>query len=119
MTISRPKYVWVARTLRLSALAAVVSCAAEPLDVDTNHDDEGRVQLGTSSLEHRNFDAREVYNAHASLGDGKVTPRLVGRLAAPDVAVTSDEVTGATRTLQSRTGFLTEARSTRTSPGWR
>ncbi|MCU0685919.1 MAG: extracellular metalloproteinase [Polyangiaceae bacterium] len=110
MTISRPKYVWVARTLRLSALAAVVSCAAEPLDVDTNHDEE-RVQLGTSSLEHRNFDAREVYNAHASLGDRKVTPRLVGRLAAPDVAATFDEATGATRTLQSRTGFLTAARS--------
>jgi extracellular elastinolytic metalloproteinase len=95
------------RTLLLLAPAVIVGCAPPP-DADHGNDDEGRVQLGTTSLANRNFDARDAYNARARR-DGKVAPVLAGRFAAADVAATFDEVTGVTRTLQSRVGFLTDA----------
>jgi len=113
MKLSRPRYAWFTHTLLLLVPAVVISCTGDPPEVDTSRDDEGRVTLGASSLETRNFDARELYNARMRLGDSKVTPRLVGRFAAPDIAATFDETTGVTRTLQSRTGFVTDARSGR------
>jgi extracellular elastinolytic metalloproteinase len=100
---------WFARTLLLVP-AAIIGCA-EPPDAAIDRGDEGRVKLGTSSLVKRNFDARASHNASLRLGDSMAAPRLTGRLAAPDIAATFDETTGVTRTLQSRTGFLTGARS--------
>jgi extracellular elastinolytic metalloproteinase len=108
MKFSRHRSARFARTLLVLA-PAVMGCTEPP--VDTGGDDEGRVTLGGSSLENRNFDARVSHNARLPLTDIRVTPRLAGRLAAPGIAASFDPRTGATRTLQSRTGFLTEASS--------
>lgn len=93
------------RTLALFVPAVIVGCAV-PTDVDQSNDDEGRVELGSTSLLHRNFDARETYNARVRL-DGMATPSLTGRFAASDIAATFDATTGVTRSLASRVGFLT------------
>jgi extracellular elastinolytic metalloproteinase len=109
MTVSRPRSAWFARTL-LVLVGGLVGCAGDPPDAETSRGDEGRVTLDDSSLATRNFDARVSHSAQR-LVVGKATPHLAGRFAAPDIAVTFDETTGVTRTLQSRTGLLTEARS--------
>jgi extracellular elastinolytic metalloproteinase len=99
-----------ARPLLALVPATVIGCAAPP-DAGSDHGDDGRVTLGKTSLVNRNFDARETHNARLRFGDGKASPHLAGRFAASDIAVTFDETTGVTRTLQSRIGFLTEPRS--------
>src|SRR5262245_46512718 len=111
MKSSRPRSSWFARTLLLVP-AIVIGCTGEPLDTGPSRDvDEGRVKLGSTSLEQRNFDARVGYNAKARFADSLVTPKLYGRFAMSDIAATFHEETGATRTLQSRIGVLTERRS--------
>jgi extracellular elastinolytic metalloproteinase len=88
--------------------AVVIGCS-EPPDVDP--DDEGRVTLGGSSLANRNFDARVSHNTRQRPTDIRVTPRLAGRFAAPGVVASFSSTTGAIRTLQAQTGFLTDAQS--------
>jgi extracellular elastinolytic metalloproteinase len=111
MTFSRQRSASFVRALRWLAPALVLSCASDPPEVDTGGDEDGRVTLGPDSLAKRNFDGRVPHNARQRSADPTVTPRLVGRFAAPDIAATFDEATGVTRTLQSRTGFLTDAQS--------
>lgn len=112
MTFSRRRSARFARTLLLVVPAIVISCA-EPPDVATDRDDEGRVVLGESSLVNRNYDGRVSHNARLGITGRKLTPRFAGRFAAPGIAATFDEKTGVTRTLQSRTGFLTAAQAGR------
>lgn len=115
MTISRQTRAWFTRSLILIVPLAVIGCAGDQPEADPARgggaDDDGRVQLGDDSLAHRNFDGRDAYNAKLRFADGRVTPLLVGRLAAPDIAATFDETTGVTRTLMSTKGFLTGART--------
>jgi extracellular elastinolytic metalloproteinase len=109
MTSSRQRCAWFGRAPLLLAPAFVIACAGEPPPtVDTSTSEDGRVELGSSSLENRNFDARELHNARVRFADGKVAPILSGRFAAADVDATFDEATGVTRTLQSRIGVLTD-----------
>jgi extracellular elastinolytic metalloproteinase len=108
MKLSRPRANSFARTLPWLASAVLAGCAI-PTETNTSGDDEGRVKLGSSSLDTRNFDAREAHNARLRFGDRKAVPVLAGRFAEPQIATTFDESTGVTRTLQSRTGFLTDA----------
>lgn len=101
---------WFARTLYLLLPAAALSCAPDaPDSTSARAGDDGRVELGGSSLERRNFDARTAHNAGKRLGDALVTPQLVGRFAQADIAATFDESTGVTRTLGSHTSALTPA----------
>jgi extracellular elastinolytic metalloproteinase len=95
----------------LLAPALVVACSGDPPSVDTSQNDEGRVELGSSSLARRNFDGRERHNAAVRFDEAKARSRLTGRLAASDVAATFDPATGVTRTLKARTGFLTDPSS--------
>src|SRR5688500_843353 len=63
MTSPQSRYAWFMRAVRLLAPVAVIGCGDEPTEQATSDDDEGRVQLGGSSLELRNFDARDAHNA--------------------------------------------------------
>ena len=107
MKSSRQGVASFGRATFLLAPALVIGCAGDPPTVDTSQSEDGRVELGSSSLVHRNYDARELHNARLRLD--KATPQLTGRLAAADIAATFDPSTGVTRTLMSRTGFLTDA----------
>lgn len=110
MKSSRPRFAWLTHALYLLVPAAIVSCAGEPTEVDSSTPaEEGRVKLGDSALENRNFDGRTSYNSGLRTADGKVTPLLVGRFAKSDITATFDEQTGSTRTVMSTNGFLTEA----------
>jgi extracellular elastinolytic metalloproteinase len=100
---SNPRF----RSSYLAAAALLVACAEDPSNVDTSRADEGRVELGSSSLRNRNFDARSTYNEGVRPDPGTRAERLVARFAAADVAATFDDATGVTRTLGSRTSFLT------------
>jgi extracellular elastinolytic metalloproteinase len=105
----RPRFAWLTHALYLLIPAAIVGCAGEPTEVEGTPVEEGRVKLGDSALENRNFDARTAHNSGLRTADAKVNPLLVGRFAKSDISATFDEATGATRTLMSTNGFLTEA----------
>ncbi len=106
MNVLRLRSAWLMRTTLL-LVPAVVGCASEPSSFSPPRDDDGRVVLGTSSLDERNFDARDRHNARVRFADGKATPRFAGRFAAADIGATFDEATGATRTLMAHVGYLT------------
>jgi extracellular elastinolytic metalloproteinase len=107
MNLSRHRSAWLLRTTLLFVPAAIIGCASDPPSFTPPRDDEGRVELGTSSLAERNFDARDRHNSRLRIADAKVTPRFAGRFAAQDIAATFDEHTGATRTLMAQVGHLT------------
>lgn len=98
---------WLAGSSLLLVPAVFVGCASPPVQGE-KRDDDGRVQLGGSSLEHRNYDGRVAHNARQRLGDSLVQPRFAGRFAAKDIAATFDETTGVTASLKRRTTFLTD-----------
>jgi extracellular elastinolytic metalloproteinase len=107
MRISRHRSAWLLRTTLL-LVPAVVGCASDPpISFTPPSDDDGRVVLGASSLDARNYDARDRHNSQVRFADGMVTPRFTGRFAAQDIAASFDEATGATRTLMAHVGFLT------------
>ncbi len=96
----------------LLAVALIPACAGDPpFEVDPNRSDEGRVELGTSSLAERDYDARARLNAGLAVDESAARSRLTGRFASNDIAASFDPATGVTRTLMSRTSFLTDARA--------
>jgi extracellular elastinolytic metalloproteinase len=106
------------RTLALApclfAVALAVGCAGDPPDVSVTRSDEGRVELGTSSIATRNFDARISQSDRrgqklVQLSD--VQDRFTGRFADADVAATVDESSGVTRSIMSNVSYLTEAKA--------
>jgi extracellular elastinolytic metalloproteinase len=110
MKVSRQRCASFGRAALLLASALAVGCAGDPPAFDSStSDDDGRVELGTTSVAARNFDARENHNKGRRLADAKVTPVLLGRFADADIDVQFDESTGVTRSLMSRIGFLTAA----------
>ncbi len=99
------------RAALLFAAALVPACAGDPPEVDSSRSDDGRVELGSSSLVERDYDARAHLNAGLTFDESVARSRLVGRFAGSDIAASFDPATGATRTLMSRTAFLTDARA--------
>jgi extracellular elastinolytic metalloproteinase len=97
----------VGRAPCLLAVAFALGCSGDPPDVEMSRSDEGRVELGTSSLATRNFDARERHNQTRKFQQTSTADRLTGRFADPDVAATFDTATGVTRSLMSNVSFLT------------
>lgn len=88
--------------------AAFIGCASDPpASFTPPQDDDGRVVLGASSLEKRNYDARDRHNARVRFADAKAAPRFAGRFAQSDISATFDDATGVTRTLMAHAGFLT------------
>ena len=69
------------------------------------------MELGSSSLANRDYDARARLNAGLKLDEPAARGRLVGRFASSDISATFDPATGVTRSLMSRTSFLTDARA--------